>query len=1052
MRKVIATLVVLAAFSLNAIAQKEVSGRVTDNNNQPVSGASIIVKGTTAGTASNADGFFTLMVPKNGRVLIVSSVNMESKEVVIGERTSIMVSLQPQAGDLTNVVVTVPYGTVKKKAFTGAENTITSATLQKQQVTNITKALEGQVSGVIATNGGGAPGSAAGILIRGVGSVNATSAPLYVLNGVPYDGSISALNNDDIESITVLKDAAAAALYGARAANGVVMITTKKGRKGTPRMTANVRQGFMTRLIPEYDRVGAKDYYEVFWEAYRNSYITQGQSAAAAGISASNVLTSNNGLVYNAYNVAGNKLVDSITGKINPNARLLWNESWEEAMFRTASRTNASLSFSGGGEGADYYLSASYLNEDGIANYSGYKLWNSRINVNVSPKTWFNAGINIDGGFANRRDVPSGGTATTNPFYYTRQMGPIYPVYQHNLTSGAIVIDSATGNPKYDFGVPEQMGTRPYAGRSNVAATLDLDERSSKIFNGNANIFGEIKFLKDFSFKGTLGINYLATNNTTYQNNQYGDAAPSTPGGADGGRSTKSNDRAISLTGNQVLSWNKIIAGKHNVRALVGHENYRYKYNYLEGSKSGFIFPGYTDLDNGATATNPASSFENNHTIESYFSNVNYDYDGRYLLSASYRTDGSSRFAPATRWGDFYSVGLGWRISGEKFMDGIKKTVNELKLRASYGEQGNENIGLLYTYNDYYFANGVGGYTPPNPSRVANKELQWETNSVLNVGMDFGLLSNRITGTVEWFKRKSANLLFDVPLPISTGFAQVYQNIGAMQNTGVELQLGIAAIRRADFRWRVDFNITSFKNKITKLPPNQAKNGIISGTKKLIEGGGIFDFWLPEFAGVDASTGDALYYVDIKDSTGKIIGTETTNRYSVASGSLRNFGSALPKFAGGITNTFTFKGFDLSVLTTFSYGGKFYDGNYASIMHRGSAGTAWHTDILKRWQNPGDVTNVPRVENNISNQDGQSSRFLVDGSWLAIKNVTLSYSLPKDITERLKINGLQFFVNVDNAWLFTAKKGADPQRAFNGTADATYTPFRTTSVGTTINF
>lgn len=1057
MRKIVLTLLVGLSFVLNAMAQERtVTGRVTDETGKPVVGASVVVIGTAVGTATDVNGNFSLRVPSTGRRLRITSTEIESKEVAI-TGSSLDIKVAAKNNTLEDVVVTVPYGTVKKKAFTGSENTITSTTLQKQQVTSITKALEGQVSGIIATNGGGAPGSGAGILIRGVGSINATSAPLYVLNGVPYDGSISALNNDDIESVTVLKDAAAAALYGSRAANGVIMITTKKGRAGTPKMNASVRQGFMSRLIPEYNRVGAKEYYELFWEAYRNQYVAQGQTAAQAGVSASNVLTTNNGLVYNAYNVPGNQLVDPTTGTLNPNASLLWNESFEDAMFRTASRTNASVSFSGGGQGSDYYMSMGYLNEDGIVKHSGYKLYNTRLNVNVKPKTWFNAGINIDGGIAERKDVPSGGTATTNPFYYTRQMGPIYPVYQHNTTTGAVILDSVTGKPMYDYGTPEQMGTRPYAGRSNVAGTLSLDDRSAKIFNGNANVFGEIKFLKDFSFKGTLGVNYYNSNSTTYQNNQFGDAAPAIdpvtglPIPGSGGRSTKSQARSVSLTGNQVLSWNKNINGVHNVRALVGHENYQYRANGLAGYKSGFLFPGYTELDNGATATNPASSYEDIHRIESYFSNLNYDYDGRYLFSASYRTDGSSRFAPDVRWGDFYSFGLGWRAKGEKFLQNVD-WLSELKVRGSYGEQGNENIGLYYAYTDYYYANGAGAYVPPSPSRIANPDLQWETNSVLNFGIDFGFLKNRITGTVEWFNRKSDNLLFDVPLPTSTGFANVYQNIGSMKNSGVELSLGIVAVRSNDFTWKVDLNTTTFKNKITKLPPKQAVNGIITGTKKLLEGGGIYDFWLPEFAGVDASTGDALYYVDIKDANGNIIGEEVTNQYNRAASSLRKFGSALPKFAGGVTNTFSYKGFDLSILTTYSYGGKFYDGNYASIMHRGSPGTAWHKDMTNRWQKPGDVTNVPRAEVNVANQEGASSRWLVDGSWLNIKNITLSYSLPKEFASKLKMNGLQFFVNIDNAWLYTAKKGSDPQRSFTGTADATYTPFRTTSVGATINF
>jgi len=1043
MRKIILALLVTLAFSLNSSAQDRIiSGKVTDEKGIPISSASVIIKGTRMGTATNANGEFTLKVPSDAKSLRVSSVNMETQDVVISGG-NISITLLTRENLLADVVVIVPYGTIKKTAFTGAENTITSSTLQKQQVTSVTRALEGLIPGIITTNGGGAPGTGANVLIRGVGSVNATSAPLYVLNGVPYDGSISSIATDDIESVTVLKDAAAAALYGSRAANGVIMITTKKGKKGKAGVTASIRQGFMSRGIPEYDRVNSGQYYELFWEAYRNSYLSQGDNPTVAGQKASNVLTTASGLVYNAYNVPGNTLVDPVTGKLNPNARLLWEESWEDALFRQASRTNANLNISGAGENMDYYLSAGYLNEDGIVKNSGYRRYNFRLNVNTAATKWLNAGINLDGAISKRKDVLSGGTATTNPFYYTRQMGPIYPVYQHNRTSGAFV--DSLGVHKLDYGVPEQMGTRPYAGRSNLLGTLALDDRSRDIFNGNANSYAEIKFLKDFSFKVTLGLNYFSNNITTYQNNQFGDAAPSVPGGSNGGRSTKSSDKQLSLTGNEVLSWKKSF-GNHNVRALAGHENYNFRYNVVSANSSGFLFPGQSELDNGTSPFSPASSREDRHKIESYFGSVNYDYDQKYLLSGSYRTDGSSRFRRDVRWGNFYSVGAGWRVTKENFMENIN-VLDELKLRASYGEQGNDDIGLFYPYRNYYFANANGTYSAP--TRPANPDLLWEKNSVLNLGVDFTVLDNRLTGTFEWFNRKSDNLLFDVPLPPSTGYASIYKNIGSMKNYGVELQLGYNAIRTKNFNYRVDVNLTHFKNKITKLSPAQEKNGIVIGTKKLLVGHGIFDFWLKEYAGVDASTGDALYYRDILDASGNVINKVITNQFNQAT--FYYHGSALPKISGGLTNSFNYKGFDLSILTTFSYGGLFYDGNLSGIMHRGDPGIALSTNILNRWQKPGDVTDVPRLQNAISGQDGVSTRWLVDGSWLNFKNITLSYSLPKSEISKLKLSGLQVFVSVDNAWLFTAKEGMDPQREFNGTSDATYTPFRTVSAGFTVN-
>lgn len=367
------------AFSQN----RKITGTVTGENGQPLSDVSVLVKGTQIGTVTNSSGSYTIEVKSGARTLVFSTVGSETQEVAIGNQSVVNVTLKQSAGQLQEVVINVPYGTIKKTSFTGSENTITAQTISQKPVTSVTKALDGLVPGVIMTNGGGGPGTGASMLIRGIGSVNASSSPLYVLNGVPYDGSITALNTNDIESVTILKDASAAALYGSRAANGVVMITTKKGQRGAPVTQVGIQQGFLTRGIPEYDRVGPKEYYELFWEAYKNNYIAQGNSPAVAGTMASNVLTGPNGLVYNAYNVPGNQLVDPVTGKLNPSAQLLWNESWEDALFRTASRTSANFNVSGASDRANYYFSAGYLNEDGIVKFSGYKRYDLRLNVNM---------------------------------------------------------------------------------------------------------------------------------------------------------------------------------------------------------------------------------------------------------------------------------------------------------------------------------------------------------------------------------------------------------------------------------------------------------------------------------------------------------------------------------------------------------------------------------------------------------------------------------------------------------------------------------------------
>ena len=1042
----------LAVSQLWAQATRTVTGKVTDAQGNPVAAAAVQVRGTKIGTTTAADGTFRLNVPENATTLVITSLNFREQEVNIAGQSNVTVALTEAATSLDEVVVTVPYGTVKRSAFTGAQTTINAKQVEKQQVTSVTRALEGLAPGIMATNGGGAPGSGAAIVIRGFNSINAANGPLYVVNGVPYDGLITGIAPEDIESISVLKDAAASALYGSRAAGGVIMIVTKSGKKGRPAVNVRVTQGFMSRGIPEYDRVGAKDYYEGMWEATRNSFIYNQAplTMAAAGVKASNELTSANNLVYNAYNVAGNQLVDPVTGKLNPNAQLLWNDSWEDVLFRTAPRLNANLSISGAGDKSDYYMSIGYTKEVGTMKFTDYERFTFRANINSQATTWMKAGLNLDGSYAERNDVINGGTATSNPFYYTRYMGPIYPVWQRNTTTGEFILD-AQGGRVLDWGVPTQMGARPYAANSNLLGTLELDDRSTKRYNANVNPYIELALHKTLTFRTNLGLNIWEDNGTTYQNNQFGDAQNVM------GRSTKQFDRQLSLTANQILTWNKDF-GNHNVRALVGHENYMYRYSVLSGTRIGFAYPGQTELTNAGATEGFPSSREDNHRIESYFTNVNYDYQGKYLLSASVRTDGSSRFSNNVRWGTFYSAGIGWNIAREDFMKNVN-WLNELKLRASYGEVGQENIGLFYQYGNYYYSGGqapTGGQTPTYdpPNRPANVDLQWEKNVKFNVGVDFAILKNRVQGTIEYFRNTSQDLLFDVELPPSTGFLSAYQNVGANQNRGIELFVGYNAIRRRNFDWRIDLNLTHITNEVTRLAPiHEAKGGFNSGNKRFAAGRSQFDFWLRDFAGVDAATGEALYYRDVvpRGADNKPTGARTvTNNINLAD--FYFVGSAIPDFNGGITNAFRYKNFELSLLVTFAYGGKFYDGNYAGLMHSGSYGTAWHTDILKRWQKPGDVTNIPKLHNNVANQDGASSRFLFDASYLNFKNINLSYSLPVKTANRLHLASLQMFGSVDNAYLFTAKKGMDPQRDFGGNSNATFPPFRTISFGLNASF
>lgn len=1034
-QKLLSILLLCTLLVGTAYAQsRTISGTVTSaEDGSTLPGVSVTVQGSSVGTQTNANGSYSLSVPSDARALVFSFLGFATQSVNIGNSLTINVSLVNDAQTLEDVVVQIPYGSVRKTAFTGSESTIGSKTFEQQRVTSFTKALEGLVPGLVATNGGGQPGTNASVQIRGIGSVNASSSPLYVLDGVPYSGSNVSLSTDDIESVTVLKDASATALYGSRAANGVIMIQTKKGRSQKTKITANIRSGFQNRFLPEYDRVNSQQYYELMWEATRNrlaaaKHATPNETASTQLIP---------GLIYNTTNVANDQVVLP-NGQFNPAASILYEDDWQAALFQTKLRQDYNVNAVGGSDAGNYYVSLGYINEPGLVKFSEYERFTGRVNADANVSTWLKTGLSMDGALGQTSQFLSEGTYTTNPWYYTRMMGPIYPVWQRNA-SGDFITDPVTGKNALDWGIPSQMGTRPYAGNSNLLGSLALDDRSSMVGNVNANTYMEAKFLKDFTFRTVLGGTYYNSYATTFQNPQFGDAANVK------GRSTKANTRQLSFTFNQTLSYDKTINDDHHFNVLLGHENYRYQSDYLSATRTGFPFPGTSELAPAATAEG-STSYQHNHRIEGYFSRLMYDYQEKYLLSASYRRDGTSRFHKEARWGNFYSVGLGWRISQEDFLSNVE-WINELKLKGSYGETGNESISSYYGWQSLY---GLGWNNVNFPgaiiSSLENEELAWEKNGSLNIGADFALFNNRLQGTIEWYKKESSNLLFNVPLPLSTGVPSITRNTGTMYNKGIDLQLGYHAVRTTDVDWRIDLNITQFNNKITKLPEENRENGIVSGSKKRVEGKGIYEFWLREYAGVDPQTGDALYY---KGGNPDGSGDRTTVN-NINQGDYYFQGTAIPDFRGGLQSSVRYKNLDLSVLFTFQNGGKFYDSNYLSLMHPGAYGSHWSADILNRWQKPGDITDVPRLQNGLSTQNGASTRYLFDASYINFKNVSLGYNIPKTVLSEIGVTNARIFSSVDNIHLFNSRKGMDPQQSFTGTSDFTYTPVRTFTFGLTI--
>ncbi len=1036
------------------IAQtRKVTGIVISaEDNEPIIGASVMAKGTTIGTVTDVNGTFSLEIPNATKVLTFSFVGMVGKDVPV--QNMMRVVLNTALTELDEVMI-VAYGTAKKSSFTGSAANIKSEKLENLQAASLTKALEGAAPGIQVTGSTGMPGDNAKIRIRGVGSVNASNDPLYVVDGAPFDGDISTINTEDISSITVLKDATSAALYGARGANGVIMVTTKKGTSGKVQLNAKVNLGVVSRAIPEYDRVSTGEYYELMWEGWRNALVnnngyTHEQAAAVASGGDKNGIVGKLG-GYNSYNVANDQLIGA-DGKLNPNARLLYNDDWNKELARTALRQEYNVSVNGGTQNSTFFASASYTNEEGMVRWSDFERFTGRVGLTSQINSWLKVDAGLSGATSNQNGFLAEGTYTTNPFYYGRMMAPIYPVYQYD-GNGQVVKDG-NGDPMYDMGGGSSPyawagHTRQYAPNSNLMVTLPLDDRSTERNMISARVSAEIKFLKDFTLKISGNTDISNDYKTTYQNNMYGDAEGVS------GRSTKNYIKKNSYTFNQILTWNKSF-GNHNLALLGGHENYMYTYRYLEATRTGFTIPT-TEIVAGSVAEG-STSYTNEYSLEGYLFQANYDYANKYYLSGSFRYDGTSRFHKDARWGTFWSLGASWRLSEEDF---IKEYawIDNLKLKASYGQQGNDNIldewgdpiyfgwQSLYSFDDKNNGNLNGAVH----SQLLNKKLEWEKNSNLNVGVELALF-DFLRGEIDVFNRVSSNLLFKAPKPQSVGIEYMWQNIGTMRNTGLEVMLGFDIFKKTDFRWSLDLNATFFRNKITKMPKDSDGNPqeIINGTKKLSEGHSIYEFWLREYAGVDPEDGSALYYKDIEDGNGNVTGRETTKDQNAAG--YYYMGDAIPDLYGGFTNSFSYKGFDLSVFFSYQIGGKMYDSNYASLMHPGSFGTHWSADIKNRWQKPGDITDVPRLQNSYPAANAASSRWLVNASYLALKNVTLSYTLPKPIQNKLDMKGCKVFLTGDNLFLLCKRKGMDPQQSFNGTSDYTYVPNRVVSLGINVTF
>ncbi|WP_047419780.1 TonB-dependent receptor [Cellulophaga sp. Hel_I_12] len=1035
----IVTSMMMLLISFSYGQEKTITGSVTDQGGIPLPGVSIVVVGTTNGTQTDFDGNYSITAAI-GQKLRFSYIGQKTTEKTVGTSNTINVQLQEDAQSLDEVIV-VAYGTSKKSDFTGSAVQIGAEDIKDRPISNVVQALQGAAPGVNVSAANGQPGSTPEIQIRGNGSFSSSNQPLYVVDGVQFGGDLSSLNSNDIESLTVLKDAASTSLYGSRAANGVVLITTKKGRQGRSTANLTVSQGITSRAIQEYDRVNAQQYYPLLWEARRNALSISGTvPVATANQRATDEIFGILGV--NPFNVPNNQIVLP-TGELNPAASLLYPDDldWQEPLVRAGNRKNIDFAYSGGTENSDFFASIGYLDDEGWIINSGFERITGRVNVNSNVTDWLRTGVNISASTAVSNQASDGGSNSfVNPFFTTRSIAPIYPVFEHDPVTGEFILDG-NGDRIYDFRNDSRVGNT--TGRHVILETI-LNTDIQQTDNLSGRTFAEIKFLKDFTFTANATLDKRFFYRERFQTPVVGDGNPA-------GRSLKTSSIQTTINYNQLLNYNKEF-GQHSVGVLLGHENYDFKIELLTGTRQDIIVDGNTELINFTTTTD-LESYRRNLTREGYFSRVNYDFDDRYYLSASYRRDASSRFDENVRWGDFYSLGASWRIDSENFMDNIS-WINALKLRASYGEVGNDEIGGFFPSQALFaLGNNNAGEGGILASAAGNPDIRWETNIQTDVALEFGFLENRISGTLEYYTRESTDLLFDVPLPVSAGLDEVSSNIGSWTNSGIELDLNLGIIRTDDFSWNLNINASTLNNEITVLPQEE----LINGSKKLIVGGDIFDFWLRDWYGVDPADGSALYVLDpelgaVGDAdVRQIDGNDVTTNQNKA-----NFdfvGSATPDVFGAFTNTFAYKGFELGFTFTYQLGGSTYDTTWANLMDPGSAGDALSTEILRRWQQPGDITDVPRLDSNQIAQFGAGSdRFLVDSDFLSLRQANIAYSFDKKVSESIGLNGLRIFLAGENLFLLNKRQGLDVVQNFQGTTSNRFTPSRAITVGLNVTF
>lgn len=988
-----------------------IKGKVRDKEGNTLPGVSVQVKGTRSGVATDMNGNFELHLPDTKAVLIFSFVGMKTREMAVptGGREMTVV-LEADAEQLEEVIVT-GYGTFKKSAYAGSAATVKTHTLKDIPAVSFSEVLQGAAPGLQISAGSGQPGASTSINIRGMGSFNASNSPLYVIDGVPMiSGNVSALGTDagfdvmstlntsDIENITVIKDAAAAALYGSRAANGVILITTKQGQKGKPVFSLKADWGFSDFAMEFRPTIGGEERRNMIYQALRDGAMIYEEESEEDAI---------------AY----------ADEDIDDYAPVPWcgYTDWRDVMFKKGSHQTYEFSAAGGTDRLKYYSSLAYLKQKGITMSSGLERVTGRLNIDYKATDKLSVGAKVLFSSVNQ-DVYSEGTSYTAPFYaVVNCVVPSDPVYNEDGTWNRDFIRNDDRNPKL---ADEYNFSREYITRS---------------FN---TIYASYDIIKNLNFKSTLSYDFTTTKGRLWDDPRTSD------GETYNGALEKSIYERKNMVWSNVLSYQKTFNDKHNLDVLVGYEIDDQSRDHVMAYVKNFARPDKPEVSNGVKLDDAGGS-TNATRLVSYISRLNYNYDNKYYFGASYRMDGSSRLHRDSRWGSFWSVSGAWKIASESFMQPASAWLSDLKLRLSYGVNGT-------LPSDYYGYMGLSSLTSnynDEPgmaqSQLQNLDLSWETNYNFNLGLDFGFW-NRLNFTLEYYTRTTKDLLMDRPISMTTGFNSYLMNIGEVKNHGVELEVHSVNFDRDDFNWTTTFNLGHNKNEIVRLDGQQTQ--IPSGSQIRKVGQPYRTFYVIEFAGINPDNGHPQFYTNDNDGKGgyKKEITEDPNKANYIP-----MKSADPKVSGGLSNSFRYKWIDFNIMFSYSFGGWSYD-NWAQKTEHGGDDLEANipTYYRDRWQNPGDKVKYERfIEGaDVVMSDWRNSRRLHPTDFIRLKNFTVGVTVPQQWTRRAGLDKIRLYASGSNMWTWAKWDYYDPEAVSAGTAVWGTPPLKTMTFGLEVNF